>query len=122
MSSQMLIFTMTTELLLKIHKSMLQLIPGKNISETSKSHSSKKKKGEKKIEKEYWTLFLQQLEPIGPHCSLHLSLLEQLVLFPSRMAHFTGIQTQPSIPQWLYRPRDNSVPVPINKGAHCVDR
>lgn len=38
----MLIFTMTTELLLKIHKSMLQLIPEKNTPETSESHSSKK--------------------------------------------------------------------------------
>ena len=42
MSLCMLIFTMITDLMLKIHKSMLWLDPEKNIPETSESFSSKR--------------------------------------------------------------------------------
>lgn len=66
MSSQMLIFTMTTELLLKIHKSMLQLIPGKNISETCKSHSSKKKKERRRQRRSSGLCFCNNQNPQAP--------------------------------------------------------
>lgn len=40
----MFIFTMITDLMLKIHNTMLQLNPDKNLSETSESYSSKKER------------------------------------------------------------------------------
>lgn len=114
----MLIFTMITDLMLKIHKSVLWLNPERNIYETSESHSSKREREE--IWKVYWTLICIQLEPLGPYSSLQPPLSRQHALFPqSRSSH----QCKDSAINFtmVLQTQENPHLVPINKRDHCVD-